>query len=110
MGNVKMLERVMRRVWSSPFSLLTWRYPSAPDPPGLLTTWIRWGMNRRFSTTSAMSRAMRSAPPPSPAGTTILTGLEGDQGTAAWIVPLKRRTRQERAAALVRQAVRDRAG
>src|SRR5881409_3164565 len=72
----------MMMVWASPFLLLTSRNPSAPAPPDLLTTMSGRGESLCFSAMPAISRAIWSAPPPVPAGTTNSIGLVGSQATA----------------------------
>ena len=69
-------------VWASPFLLLTSRNPSAPAPPDLLTTMSGRGESLCFSASPAISRAIWSAPPPVPAGTTNSIGLVGSHATA----------------------------
>jgi hypothetical protein len=81
-GVVKRFDRVMIMVWESPFLPLTWRNPSAPAPPDLLTTMIGRRENRCFSTIPAIRRAIWSAPPPVPAGITNSMGLVGSQAPA----------------------------
>src|SRR5262245_57605550 len=67
----------MISVYASPFLPLTSRNPSAPAPPALLTTMNGLGESLCFSAMPAMSRAIWSAPPPVPAGTTNSMGFEG---------------------------------
>src|SRR2546426_639185 len=81
-GVVKRLESVMIRVWASPFFPLTSRKPSAPAPPDLLTTMSGRGESLCFSAMPAIRRAIWSAPPPVPAGTTNSIGLVGSQAAA----------------------------
>ena len=81
-GVVNRLDSVMMMVWASPFLPLTYRKPSAPAPPDLLTTMNGLGESLCFSARPAMSRAIWSAPPPVPAGTTNSTGLVGSHATA----------------------------
>src|SRR3989441_138571 len=76
-GVVKRLESVMIRVWASPFFPLTSRKPSAPAPPDLLTTMSGRGESLCFSAMPEIRRAIWSAPPPVPAGTTNSIGFVG---------------------------------
>ena len=82
-GVVKRFESVMMIVWGSPFLPLTSRNPSAPAPPALLTTMTGRGDSLCLSEMPEMRRAIWSAPPPVPAGTTSSIGLVGSQAAAA---------------------------
>src|SRR5262245_32172063 len=82
-GVVKMFERVITMVWGSPFLLLTCRKPSAPAPPDLLTTMMGRGESLCFSAAPAIRRAIWSAPPPVPAGTTSSMGRVGAHAAPA---------------------------
>src|SRR6266850_5205950 len=81
-GVVKRFDSVMMMVWASPFLPFTCRNPSAPAPPDLLTTMIGRGESLCFSAMPWITRAIWSAPPPVPAGTTNSIGLVGSQATA----------------------------
>src|SRR5438046_3204791 len=72
----------MMIVCGSPFLPFTSRNPSAPAPPALLTTMMGRGDSLCLSEIPAMSRAIWSAPPPVPAGTTNSIGLVGSQAAA----------------------------
>src|SRR2546427_1800724 len=69
----------MISVWASPFFPLTSRKPSAPAPPDLLTTMSGRGESLCFSAMPEIRRAIWSAPPPVPAGTTNSIGFVGSQ-------------------------------
>src|SRR6188768_3607002 len=81
-GVVNRLESVMMILFGSPFASLTARNPSAPAPPDLLTTINGCFIRLFLEMTPCKRRAIWSAPPPVPAGTTNSTGLVGSQ--AAW--------------------------
>src|SRR2546428_1968477 len=81
-GVVTRYERVMMMVCASPFWPFTCRKPSARAPPDLLTTMIGRGESLCFSAMPWMSRAIWSAPPPVPAGTTNSMGLVGSHAEA----------------------------
>ena len=81
-GVVKRFESVMMIVWASPFLPFTWRKPSAPAPPDLLTTMIGRGDSLCFSAMPWIRRAIWSAPPPVPAGTTNSICLVGSHAAA----------------------------
>ena len=81
----------MMMVWASPFLPLTWRNPSAPAPPDLLTTMMGRGVSLCFSAMPAMRRAIWSAPPPVPAGMTNSMGLVGSQAAHAGVTGLAAR-------------------
>src|SRR5512135_3433901 len=66
----------------SPFFPLTYMNPSAPAPPDLLITIQGVGQSLYFEMRGEMNRAIWSAPPPDPAGTTNSTGLLGCQAFA----------------------------
>src|SRR2546425_6374184 len=76
-GVVNRLERVMTITWGFPRANFTYKNASAPAPPALLTTRKFWGARLFFWSTAEMKRAIRSAPPPVPAGTTNSTGFVG---------------------------------
>src|SRR3990167_8160907 len=82
-GVVNRLDSVMMILWALPLSPLTSRKPSAPAPPDLLTTTIGCAVSLFFAATPWMKRAIWSAPPPVPAGTTNSIGLLGSQADAA---------------------------
>src|SRR5882724_286810 len=82
-GVVNRFESVMMIVWASPFLLLTSRKPSAPAPPDLFTTMIGRGESLCFSAMPEIRRAIWSAPPPVPAGTTNSIGFVGSQAAPA---------------------------
>src|SRR4051812_34358735 len=78
-GVVNRFDSVMIILLGSPLASLTARNPSAPAPPDLLTT-INGCFIRLFLVMTPCSRrAIWSAPPPVPAGTTNSTGLVGSQ-------------------------------
>src|SRR5262249_16728631 len=81
-GVVNRLESVMTILWASLLALLTSRKPSAPAPPDLLTTINGCFMRLCLDTIPCTSRAIWSAPPPVPAGTTNSTGLVGSHAAA----------------------------
>src|SRR2546422_339879 len=91
-GVVKRLESVMIRVWASPFFPLTSRKPSAPAPPDLLTTMSGRGESLCFSAMPEIRRAIWSAPPPVPAGTTNSIGFVGSQAAPAGAAAISMRT------------------
>src|SRR5438552_7848138 len=76
-GVVNRLERVMTITCGFPRANFTYKNASAPAPPALLTTRKFWGARLFFWRTAEMKRAIRSAPPPVPAGTTNSTGFVG---------------------------------
>src|SRR2546422_7268271 len=76
-GVVNRLERVITITCGFPRANFTYRNASAPAPPDLLTTRKFWGARLFFWRTAEMKRAIRSAPPPVPAGTTNSTGFVG---------------------------------
>jgi hypothetical protein len=81
-GVVKRLESVMMIVWASPDLAFTYVKPSAPAPPALFTTTSGRGESLYLSTRGAIRRAIWSAPPPVPAGTTNSTGFVGSHAAA----------------------------
>jgi hypothetical protein len=81
-GVVNRFESVMTILCGLPASALTSRKPSAPAPPALLTTRMGCLISLFFATAAWMKRAIWSAPPPGPAGTTSSTGLVGSHGAA----------------------------
>src|SRR5215207_5229362 len=82
-GVVNRLERVMMILCGSPLASLTSRKPSAPAPPDLLTTTSDSFISLCLTTMPWMRRAIWSAPPPVPAGTTNSTGLVGSHAASA---------------------------
>ena len=84
-GVVNRLDSVMMILCGSPFAPLTSRKPSAPAPPDLLTTTSGCFIRLFLATTPWMKRAIWSAPPPVPAGTTNSTGLVGSHAASAGI-------------------------
>jgi hypothetical protein len=82
MGVVNRFDSVMMILCGSPLAPLMSRKPSAPAPPDLLTTTIDWFINLCFTMMPWIRRAIWSAPPPVPAGTTNSTGLAGSQAWA----------------------------
>src|SRR6476660_2400480 len=76
-GVVNRLDNVMMILCGSPFAPLTARKPSAPAPPDLFTTISGCFIRLFLVTTPCSRRAIWSAPPPVPAGTTNSTGFEG---------------------------------
>jgi hypothetical protein len=60
--------------------------PSAPAPPDLLMTTQGFGEMLYLDISGEMKRAITSAPPPAPAGTTNSTGLVGTQAAAVPIM------------------------
>src|SRR6185369_3666447 len=81
-GVVNRFDRVMMILCGSPLASLTSRKPSAPAPPDLLTTTIDSFISLCLTMIPWISRAIWSAPPPVPAGTTNSTGLVGSQAAA----------------------------
>src|SRR5712692_2105586 len=81
-GVVKRFDSVMTMTWASPFLALTSRKPSAPAPPDLFTTMSGRGDSLCFSARPEIRRAIWSAPPPVPAGTTNSIGLVGSHAPA----------------------------
>src|SRR5712691_714820 len=76
-GVVNRLERVITITCGFPRANFTYKNASAPAPPDLLTTRKFWEAMLFFWRTAEMKRAIRSAPPPVPAGTTNSTGFVG---------------------------------
>src|SRR5437762_12320413 len=83
----------MISVWASPFFPLTSRKPSAPAPPDLFTTMSGRGESLCFSAMPEIRRAIWSAPPPVPAGTTNSMGFVGSQAGPAGAAATSTRTR-----------------
>src|SRR5215207_429725 len=81
-GVVNRFDRVMMILCGSPLASLTSRKPSAPAPPALLTTISDSFISLCLTTMPWIRRAIWSAPPPVPAGTTNSTGLVGSQAAA----------------------------
>ena len=81
-GVVNRLDRVMTILWALPLSPFTSKKPSAPAPPDLLTTMMGCALSLFLATTPWIKRAIWSAPPPVPAGTTNSMGLVGSQAWA----------------------------
>ena len=73
----------MMSLFGSPLASLTARKPSAPAPPGLLTTISGCFIRLFLVMTPCSNRAIWSAPPPVPAGTTSSTGLVGSHAAYA---------------------------
>src|SRR4030042_629055 len=94
-GVVKRLDRVMITVWGSLFFPLTCINPSAPAPPDLLITTKGFGERLYLEMSGEMNRAITSAPPPAPAGTTNSTGLVGCQAASAIPTDRKHRTQEQ---------------
>src|SRR4030042_6526735 len=88
-GVVKRLDKVRVITCGSPFFPLTYINPSAPAPPDLLITIKGFGERLYFDISGETNRAITSAPPPAPAGTTNSTGLGGCQAAA---VPIGSKT------------------
>src|SRR3989454_12368637 len=76
-GVVNRLDRVITITCGFPRANFTYRNASAPAPPDLLTTRKFWGARLFFWRTAEMKRAIRSAPPPVPAGSAKSTGFVG---------------------------------
>src|SRR2546422_8995157 len=74
-GVVNRLERVITITCGFPRANFTYRNASAPAPPDLLTTRKFWEARLFFWRTAEMKRAIRSAPPPVPAGPTNSAGF-----------------------------------
>ena len=87
-GVVNRFDSVMTILCGSPLAPLTSRKPSAPAPPDLLTTISGCFISLCLTTMPWIRRAIWSAPPPVPAGTTNSTGLVGSH--AAWAGPAAR--------------------
>src|SRR6185295_36311 len=81
-GVVNRFDSVMMILLASPLASLTSRKPSAPAPPDLLTTTIDSFISLCLTMIPWISRAIWSAPPPVPAGTTNSTGLVGSHAAA----------------------------
>src|SRR6185312_13166119 len=69
-GVVNRFDSVMMILLGSPFAPCTSRKPSAPAPPDSLTTTIGCFIRLCLAMTPCRKRAIWSAPPPVPAGTT----------------------------------------
>ena len=82
-GVVNRFDSVMMILCGSPFAPFTSRKPSAPAPPDLLTTMIGCFIRLCLAMTPCRKRAIWSAPPPVPAGTTNSTGLVGSHAAYA---------------------------
>ncbi len=100
-GVVKRFDSVMTILCGSPFEPLTSRKPSAPAPPDLLTTISGCFISWCLATMPWRKRAIWSAPPPVPAGTTNSTGLVGSQAADA-ACEKRAQAAAERAATVVR--------
>src|SRR5882762_2390364 len=74
----------MMILWGSPFDSFTSRNPSAPAPPALLMTTIGCFISLFLAMMPCTTRAIWSAPPPVPAGTTNSTVFVGSQAANAW--------------------------
>src|SRR6478672_6264418 len=81
-GVVNRFDSVMMILFGSPFASLTARKPSAPAPPDLLTTTTDSFISLCLTMMPWIRRAIWSAPPPVPAGTTNSTGLVGSHPAA----------------------------
>src|SRR3954470_18692767 len=81
-GVVNRFDSVMMILLGSPLAPLTSRKPSAPAPPDLLTTITDSFISLCLTMIPWINRAIWSAPPPVPAGTTNSTGLVGSHGAA----------------------------
>ena len=84
-GVVNRLDSVMMILWGLPLSLFTSRNPSAPAPPDLFTTMMGCEVSLFLAATPWIKRAIWSAPPPVPAGTTNSMGLVGSHAKAGAI-------------------------
>ena len=82
-GVVNRFDSVMMILWGSPLASFTSRKPSAPAPPDLLTTIRDSFISLCLTTMPWIRRAIWSAPPPVPAGTTNSTGLVGSHAAPA---------------------------
>ncbi len=82
-GVVNRFDSVMMILCGSPLASLTSRKPSAPAPPDLLTTTIDSFISLCLTMMPWIRRAIWSAPPPVPAGTTNSTGLVGSHAACA---------------------------
>src|ERR1700694_770665 len=82
-GVVNRLDKVMMILWGLPDDPLRSRKPSPPAPPDLLMTTIGCFIRLCLVTMPWMVRAIWSAPPPVPAGTTNSTGRTGSQAAGA---------------------------
>src|SRR5262245_9269500 len=80
----------MMIVWASPDLAFTYVKPSAPAPPALFTTTSGRGDSLYLSTIGAINRAIWSAPPPVPAGTTNSMGLVGSHASTKLVRPPSR--------------------
>ena len=82
-GVVNRLDSVMTILCGSPLAPLTSRKPSAPAPPDLFTTISGCFISLCLATMPWIRRAIWSAPPPVPAGTTNSTGFSGCHAACA---------------------------
>ena len=82
-GVVNRFDSVMMILFGSPLAPFTSRKPSAPAPPDLLTTITDSFISLCLTMIPWISRAIWSAPPPVPAGTTNSTGLVGSHAARA---------------------------
>ena len=82
-GVVNRLESVMMILCGSPLASFTAKKPSAPAPPDLFTTTSDCFMRLCLTMMPWINRAIWSAPPPVPAGTTNSTGLVGSHWAEA---------------------------
>src|SRR6476620_11278587 len=78
-GVVNRFDRVMTILCGLPLDSLTSRKPSAPAPPDLLMTTSDSFISLCLTMIPWIRRAIWSAPPPVPAGTTNSSGLLGSQ-------------------------------
>ena len=93
-GVVNRLDSVMMILCGSPLASFTARKPSAPAPPALLTTTIDSFISLCLTMMPWIRRAIWSAPPPVPAGTTNSTGLVGSQAANAGAASANAQQRQ----------------
>ena len=81
-GAVNRFDSVITSLCGLPLLALMSIRPSMPELPALLTTLIGWRSSCLLAASWAMKRAIWSAPPPVPAGTTSSTGAVGSQARA----------------------------
>ena len=85
-GVVNRFDSVMMILCGSPLASLIARKPSAPAPPDLLTTMSGSFISECLMTMPWIRRAIWSAPPPVPAGTTNSTGLVGSHASTGEVI------------------------